>query len=304
MGKFTVIGVPLCFGSGKEGAQDGPDALRATGVISKLRAEGVEIIDKGDIDIELATELIKYRSHNKMKYADVVVGACNRLAEEVCGAIGRGELPIVIGGDHSLAVGSGSGAAMACDGELGVVWVDAHGDINTSETSPSGNMHGMPLAALMGFGDPMLVNVGRKGAKVKPENVALAAIRSLDEGEVALIERESLNVLYMKEISHLGIDVSMNKLSKVITKVKNIHLSLDIDALDSQLVPGTGTPVEDGLTIDELHKLVKFVVSSGKVKSIDLVELNPRLDRDNNRTVKLCAELFEYIINCVKTKNN
>lgn len=301
MRKITVIGVPLCLGSGKEGAQDGPEAFRATGVMSKLRTEGVEIIDKGDIHIDKVSEQMMYRSHKKMKYADVVVDTCNRLAVEVAEAIGRGELPIIVGGDHSIAVGSAAGAAIACDGDLGVVWIDAHGDINTSETSPSGNMHGMPLAALMGFGDPMWVDVGREGAKVRCENVVLAAIRSLDQGEMDLIKRESLNVIYMDEITRSGIDASQSRLSKVTKKVKNVHLSVDIDALDAQLVPGTGTPVENGLTVDQLYKLIRVVMDSGKVKSIDLVELNPRLDKDNNRTVKLCAELFEYIVDCERT---
>jgi arginase len=201
--------------------------------------------------------------------------------------------PIVLGGDHSISMGSVTGAGR---GErMGVIWVDAHADFNTPETSPSGNIHGMPLAHLCGLGDPRLVNLSRPGAKVRPEDVVLIGIRSLDAGEVKLLRERGVTVYTMKEIDVQGIPAIAERVADQFRGFAKVHVSLDADVLDPEIAPGVGTPVPGGLTYREAHLLMELLADANIVTSLDLVEVNPILDIAN-RTAKMMVELASSLL--------
>ena len=195
-----------------------------------------------------------------------------------------------------MALGSIAGASKFLGNDLSVIWIDAHGDINTDETSPSGNIHGMPLAASMGIGYDKLTSIFFDGFKIKPENVFILACRDLDAGEVALIDKLNMNVWTNKDINDKGIDVVINELLSLIKEknIKNIHLSYDIDCLDPEYVPGTGTPVNNGLSYNESKELLESILGTSLVRSMDFVEYNPDLDK-NNRTKETCIEVLKLI---------
>lgn len=201
---------------------------------------------------------------------------------------------MVIGGDHSLGLGSASGVGKSFD-DFGIIWLDAHGDINTSETSPSGNIHGMPLSALMGMGSEELVNIYAPGNKVNPQNVFLVGTRSLDEGEQALIEREQLSVYTMDMIHLKGIGFVAEDIKRKLKerKIRNVHFSIDVDSIDPRFAPGTGTRVRR-VDADEFKDFVEHILSTNLIKSMDLVELNPELDV-NDQTTNLCLDIIDYI---------
>ncbi|MBM6859492.1 arginase, partial [Clostridium saudiense] len=240
--------------------------------------------------------IIIKREKDKLKYLKQVVDANNRLATKVYEALTNNTLPFIIGGDHSLALGSIAGSSKYFGNDLGVIWIDAHGDINTELTSPSGNIHGMPLAASMGIGYDKLTSIFFDDYKVKPENVFILACRDLDQGEIELIDRLKINVWNIDEIKNGDLDKIISDLLSMIKEknIKNIHLSYDIDCLDPEYVPGTGTPVDNGLTFEESKKLLKSILGTSLVKSIDFVEYNPELD-SNNRTKETCIELLNII---------
>ena len=217
------------------------------------------------------------------------------LAHLVYSALNSNSFAFVFGGDHSLGLGSVSGASRFHD-NLAVIWIDAHGDINTSETSPSGNSHGMILGAALGEGHPDLTNLYFKGQKVKPENTYIYGARDLDEGEVVLAEELNLNLYTMDRIKKEGIEKTLEDIMDKIkeSKVDGIHLSFDIDSLDKRLVLGTGTPVDEGFSVDEIKTILKTFLDTKLVKSMDFVELNPKLD-ENDSTAKLCIELADWI---------
>ncbi|MEG1544921.1 MAG: arginase, partial [Tannerellaceae bacterium] len=206
-----------------------------------------------------------------------------------------GAFPLVIGGDHSLGLGSASGVGK-CYEDFGIIWLDAHGDINTSETSPSGNIHGMPLSALMGMGSEELINIYGQGNKVNPQNVFLVGTRSLDEGEWALIEKEQLSVYTMETIRLKGISFVAEDIKRKLRerKIRNVHFSIDVDSIDPRFAPGTGTRVPEGLMPDEFNDFIDHMLATNLIKSLDLVELNPDLDT-NDLTTKLCLHIIDYI---------
>lgn len=291
--KLGVIGMPIFYGCDRPGVEKGPKALREINIIDILKRNHI-VYDLGDIDVEVIDSNSKYVSNNKMKYLDQVVDANNKLASKVFSAINDGLIPFTLGGDHSLAIGSIAGTSSYYGSDLGVIWVDAHGDINTDKTSPSGNIHGMPLAASMGFGYKDLTSIFFDGKKVKPENVFIIACRDLDKGELELIDNLDINVWTMDYIKKNSIYKVISELNEKLKEkaIKNIHLSYDIDCLDPKYVPGTGTPVDDGLTFGDSSKLLKSILNTSLIRAIDFVEYNPAIDI-NNKTEETCVELLK-----------
>ena len=292
---ISIIGMPLFYGCDRPGVEKGPDILRENN-LDKILEKNHYVTDLGNIDVDYIESKDKFLENDKLKYLKQVVDANNRLASKVYEALTNNTLPFIIGGDHSLALGSIAGSSKYFGNDLGVIWIDAHGDINTETTSPSGNIHGMPLAASMGIGYDKLTSIFFDDFKVKPENVFILACRDLDQGEIELIENLKINVWNINDIQNSDLDKIISDLISMIKEknIKNIHLSYDIDCLDPEYVPGTGTPVENGLTFEESKKLLKSILGTNLVKSIDFVEYNPELDL-NNKTKETCIELLNII---------
>ena len=292
---ISIIGMPLFYGCDRPGVEKGPEMLRKNN-INEIFEKNHFVTDLGDIDVDYIDSKDKFLDNNKLKYLKQVVSANNRLAAKVYDALEKKTLPFIIGGDHSLALGSIAGSSKYYGNDLAVIWIDAHGDINTHETSPSGNIHGMPLAASMGIGYKELTSIFFDEYKIKPENVFILACRDLDKGEVELIENLNMNVWNINDIKNNNLDSILSDLLRIIKEknIKNIHLSYDIDCLDPEYVPGTGTPVDNGLTFEESKKILKSIFSTSLVKSMDFVEYNPELDL-NERTKETCIELLKLI---------
>lgn len=292
---INLIGVPVKYGADREGVQCGPEKLRQKGIIDVVKKYKENVYDLGNLYIPKVSEDNKYAHHKKIKYLKEITEMNNNLAHLVYSSLKAGSFPFIFGGDHSLGLGSISGASKYFN-NLAVIWVDAHGDINTDDTTPSGNCHGMPLAAALGYGDPSLVNVYFNGPKIKTENAFIIGARDLDQGEIELAEKTKLNLYTMEKIRKQGLDSVINE---IINKINNsnidaIHLSFDIDVLDKKLVPGTGTPVDGGFSLEEGKLMFKSFIETKLVKSMDFVELNPVLDV-NDSTADLCIELIDWI---------
>lgn len=283
------------MGCDREGVERAPNHLRERGLMNLIRKNGHRAFDLGNLYVPPVSEADKFARGKSMKYLDAIVEVNNNLAELVYDTLHGGAFPLVIGGDHSLGLGSASGVGKCFD-DFGIIWLDAHGDINTNETSPSGNIHGMPLSALMGMGSEELVNVYETGNKVNPQNVFLVGTRSLDAGEQALIEREQLSVYTMETIHLKGIDFVAEDIKRKLRerKIRNVHFSIDVDSIDPRFAPGTGTRVSEGLLPDEFKDFVEHMLSTNLIKSMDLVELNPDLDV-NDLTTTLCLDIIDYI---------
>ena len=292
---ISIIGMPLFYGCDRPGVEKGPDELRNNNLID-IFEENHTVYDLGNIDVEYIHPENKYLTNSKLKYLDQVVKANNGLASQVLNALENNTLPFIVGGDHSLALGSLAGSSKFFGDDLGVIWIDAHGDINTHETSPSGNIHGMPLAASMGIGYEKLTSIFFNKFKIKPENVFILACRDLDKGELELIDELNIKIWINKTIKEKGISTVTSELLDCIKEknLKNIHLSYDIDCLDPEYVPGTGTPVENGLNFEESKTLLEGIFSTSLVRSMDFVEFNPDLDI-NGKTTETCVELLKLI---------
>ncbi|ADH64407.1 arginase [Allomeiothermus silvanus DSM 9946] len=290
--RIGVLGVPMDLGAGRRGVDMGPSALRYGQLHEALESLGHSVEDYGDIDVPVVESIRSEHRQNGMAYLETIRKACQDTLEQLL-SFPTDAFPIVLGGDHSIAMGSVSGASRK--ERIGVIWVDAHADFNTPETSPSGNIHGMPLAALCGLGDPRLVNLGWEGPKVRPEDVVLIGIRSLDKGEVGLLRERGVTVYTMKEIDTLGISEIAEATAEKLQGLRKIHLSLDADVLDPEVAPGVGTPVKGGLTYREAHLLMELLADAGIVTSLDLVEVNPILDREN-RTAQMMVELASSLL--------
>ena len=292
---ISIIGMPLFYGCDNPGVEKGPKILRENNLLDIFN-KSHEVCDMGEVHVKNVSSNDKYTANAKMKYLDEVVRSNIGLADKVYESLKNSHLPLIIGGDHSLAIGSIAGASKFFEEDLAVVWVDAHGDINTFETSPSGNIHGMPLASSMGVGHETLTNFYLPRTKVNPKNVFLLGCRDLDLGELELIKEYNLNVWTMKDIKTKGIKTVLEELLENIKKnnIKNIHFSFDIDSLDPSYVPGTGTPVEDGLSFSEGKEVIETIINTSLVRSMDFVEFNPDLD-NNQKTLETCLELLKVI---------
>jgi len=274
----SIIGVPLDLGADRRGVDMGPSAIRYAGVVSRLQGMGFHVEDKGDIPVIRPQAFTETDNH---KYLHEVVDANTKLAEAVSGVMAEGRFPLVLGGDHAIALGTIAGVAKHVK-NLGVIWFDAHGDLNTGETSPSGNIHGMPLAASLGYGHPQLVNIGGFAPKIKPENVVIIGARDLDPGERALIKEIGIKVFTMHEIDKLGMARVMEEAIQHVSRhTDGVHLSLDLDGLDPHDAPGVGTPVIGGISYREGHLALEMLADADILCSAEFVEVNPILDREN-----------------------
>jgi arginase len=278
-----VLGVPMDLGSGRRGVDMGPSAIRIAGLEARLRELGHTVVDDGDITIRNMEELKV--GDVRARYLAEIARAAGVACRKVERIMSRGHFPLLLGGDHSIAVGTVSGIAAYCRSEgkkLGLLWVDAHGDINTPDSSPSGNIHGMPVAALLGFGPDKLTGIGGKFRKLDPANVALVGIRSLDEGEKHRLKELGVQVHTMADIDRHGIHRIMKKaLARVTEGVDCVHVSFDLDAVDPTVAPGVGTPVKGGLDYREAHLIMELLNDSGVMTSLEMVEVNPILDQGN-----------------------
>lgn len=281
--QIDIIGVPIDLGADRRGVDMGPSAIRYAHLHQHLTALGYTLEDKGNIEVPIQ-EMCSI-TDPKLKYIDCIIPMGRRIAGAVATSIQSGRFPLVLGGDHSLSVGSIRGAAK--QRKLGVIWVDAHADFNTAETTPSGNIHGMPLAALCGLGDPRLVSLWDETPPVlDPQRVAILGARDLDPGEKRNLREAGVMVQSMEQIDRLGMPAALERcIERVSRDVDGIYLSFDMDALDPRHAPGVGTPVNGGLTFREAHLACEVVAETSKLIGMDMVEVNPILDVQNTTAV-------------------
>ena len=283
-----MIGAPIDLGAGRRGVDMGPSAIRYAGLRAQLAEKlGLRVEDLGNVDAPVAesTEMGDDRS----RFLTQILDLCDDVSGLVEEATRRGALPLVLGGDHSVALGSVVGMARA-HGPGGVIWLDAHGDLNTPESSPSGNVHGMVLAAALGLGGGDFVREGWPLPAVEPGRLALVGVRSLDSGERELLRTLQAKVFTMSEIDRIGIEPCMREALAHTAGAAFLHLSLDLDVVDPEYAPGVGTPVRGGLSYREAHLAMEVIAESALVDSMDVVEVNPILDRENE-TGQLAVEL-------------
>ena len=287
-----IIGVPLDLGGNRRGTDMGPSAFRIAGIGDQLSRLGRTVLDKGDIATPIPE--IKGPGDPHKRYVKDIARVCQKVFQIVLGSIDEGAVPIVLGGDHSLAAGSVAAAAAALRKDrrkLGLIWVDAHGDMNTPETSDSGNVHGMPLAALLGPEPAELARLGGHTPVVAAENTVLVGIRNLDDHEKELVRASNVHVFTMKEVDRLGVAQVMERALTLAGRgTGGIHVSFDMDVCDPTIAPGVGTAVKGGLDYREAHVVMELVAESGRLTSLDLVEVNPTLDL-RNTTAELGTEL-------------
>ena len=283
----NIIGFPMDLGADRRGVDMGPSALRIAGLRERLEHLGYKVIDSGDLFIQIM-ERQKITNH-KLKYLNEIVRTAKSLAVKVEKVLDKGQFPLCIGGDHSMAIGSIAGIASFCKKnnlKLGVIWIDAHADMNTEETSPSGNIHGMPLSASMGVGNEMLTHVLGFAPKVLPENTALIGVRSIDGPEKVNIKKLNPTIYTMADIDKLGIHRVISKVLKQFKeKVDHIHVSFDLDSVDPSVAPGVGTPVAGGLSYRETHLLMESIADCGCISSLEVTEVNPILDNGNKSAI-------------------
>lgn len=287
--QIDIIGVPIDLGADRRGVDMGPSAIRYAHLQQELEKLGHQVEDKGNVEAPIAETCAI--SDPKLKYLDCIVPMARRVAGAVATSVQGGRLPLVLGGDHSLSLGSIRGAAR--DRKIGVLWVDAHADFNTPQTTPSGNIHGMPLAALCGLGDRRLVQLWEEPTPViDPGCVAILGARDLDEGEKRNLAQAGAMVMSMEQVDRLGLVASMEKaLDCVARDVDGLYLSFDMDVMDPRHAPGVGTPVTGGLTYREAHLLCELVAETGKLTGMDVVEVNSILDVQN-QTAMLAVEFI------------
>jgi len=287
--EVEVIGGTLDLGAGRRGVDMGPSAIRYAGLEQQLAEKlGVKVTDAGNV-ISPVVETAAI-GDVRARYLDQILDLCDRLSSLVEDAVARGALPLVLGGDHSVALGSLVGMAKATGGAGGVVWIDAHGDVNTPETSPSGNVHGMVLAAALGLAGEGFAREGWPLPAVDRDKVAFVGVRSLDDGERELLGRINAKVFTMSDVDRMGVEACMREALAHASGGAFLHVSLDLDAVDPEYAPGVGTPVRGGLSYREAHLAMEVVAESGLIDSMDVVEVNPILDREN-ATGQLAVEL-------------
>jgi len=286
---ITIIGMPMDLGQGRRGVDMGPSAIRYASAQALLESLGYEVEDIGDLQVP-SPESVNMENP-KLKYLSEVRNVCEKLAETVSGVVARDRFPLVFGGDHSMAIGTVAGVAKHYS-NMGIIWYDAHGDLNTGETSPSGNIHGMSLAVSLGIGHPDLVNIAGFTPKVRPENTVIIGARELDPGERDLIRHLGIKVFTMHEVDRLGMARIMDEAISIVSNgTDGVHLSLDLDGLDPKDAPGVGTPVPGGLTYRESHLAMEMLAEAGIITSAEFVEVNPILDRENH-TAKVAVALM------------
>ncbi len=291
---INVIGVPIYYGADRRGVEYGPDKLREKKLISVLGNHNHNVYDLGNMYIPEVKEYNKFYSHSNLKYLDTIVEVNKNLAHTVYSSLKAECFPLIIGGDHSIALGSISGVSRVYK-DIAVIWMDAHGDINTHDTSGSGNIHGMPLAKALNVGHKDLTNLYFEGQKLKPENVFILGARDLDAGEIELINEMKVNVFSADDIIERGIEVVVQEVIDKLKarNMKSVHLSFDLDFIDAKYVPGTGTPVSVGIDVEDTKQALKMIAETKLIKSMDFVELNVLLDK-NDITAELAIDLLDW----------
>jgi arginase len=287
---IRVIGVPMDLGQSRRGVDMGPSAIRHAGLHERLRSLGYVTEDAGNVDIP---ERATLATHPERSFLSAVVDGCTAAYDAGALAIADDRFPIFLGGDHSMSAGTVGGVSAA--GPIGLLWIDAHADANTPETSPTGNIHGMPLSALMGLGAPSLVNLGRPGPKIPFARIALIGLRDVDPGERLLLRDHGVAAFTMTDVDEHGAgDIARRALTHL-SGIERLHVSLDMDVVDPLEAPGVGTPVPGGLTYREAHLVMEVISRDGRVRSADLVEVNPILD-EHNRTAEMAVELIASLL--------
>jgi arginase len=286
--KVAVIGANLDLGAGRRGVDMGPSAIRYAGLASRLEELGHEYADLGNVETAVpeATEA----GDEHARFLSQIKETSQRIAGLVSHAARAGFVPVVLGGDHSVALGTLAGLRDV-HGPGGAIWIDAHGDLNSPETSPSGNVHGMVLAAALGLAGDRFLDEGWGLPALEPGRVALVGVRSLDDGERELLRDQDVKVFTMSDLDRLGVERSVREALAHVAGPGFVHVSLDMDAIDPDVAPGVGTPVRGGLSYREAHLTMELVAESGLASSLDVVEVNPVLDRENE-TGKLAVELI------------
>ncbi|MCU0494998.1 MAG: arginase [Chloroflexaceae bacterium] len=286
---ISLIGVPLDLGAGRRGVDMGPSAIRYAGLLPRLTEAGFRVRDLGNLAAPVAETCPTPAPGEKLRYLEPIAALCAALADRVAACIEDSQLPLILGGDHSLALGSVSGAAR--DRRLGLLWIDAHADFNTAETTRSGNIHGMPLAALTGRGHPLLTALAGQTPAIRPEHVALIGIRDLDPLEREALRWSGVRSYTMHDIDRRGMATIIEEALAVVTAgTDGFHVSFDLDVVDPQEAPGVGTPVLGGISYREAHLAMELIATSQQMISMDLVEVNPILD-ERNATAALAVEL-------------
>jgi arginase len=283
----AIIGAPLDLGQGRRGVDMGPSAIRYAGLKARLEEIGVETLDWGNVGTPVAEAVTP--GDEQARFLPQIKATCEQIAGLVVTALEQGYRPLVIGGDHSVALGSLGGLARF-HGPGGVIWIDAHGDLNRPDTSPTGNVHGMVLAAVLGLAGPGFESDAWPLPAVDPSRVALVGVRQLDQGEKDILRELGATVFPMSEVDRIGVERAVRESLARVAGTGFVHVSFDLDVLDPEVAPGVGTPVRGGLSYREAHLALELVAESGLVGSFDLVEVNPILDRENE-TAQLAVEL-------------
>ena len=291
--RIRLIGAPMDLGAGRRGVDMGPSALRVAELGSRARELGYTVEDFGDVRVKLPEQ--QEHGDSNLKYKGPILDTCTELAVAVEKSLGDGSLPVVLGGDHSVAIGSTAGLAAHLRKKkerMGLIWFDAHGDMNTPETTPSGNIHGMALAIALGLGDADLTGIGGFKPKVDPSNAVIVGPRSIDASERVVIEQSGVHVFTMRQIDERGMQAVMKDALKLaLDGASGLHVSFDLDCIDPSYAPGTGTTVPGGVTYREAHLAMEMVSDTGKLMAFDLMEVNPVLD-EHNQTANLAVELL------------
>jgi arginase len=288
-----IFGVPMDLGQDRRGVDMGPSAIRYARLQAVMEELSYQVSDLGNAGVPIP-EVVGKRE--EVKHLGVVRDVCAEVAGRAGAMVSEGLFPIFLGGDHSIALGTVSGVARALPGvRTGLIWLDAHADFNTPETSPSGNIHGMPLSALTGRGHPDLVEIGGEGPSVQTEDVVILGVRSVDREERNMIREAGVRVYTMKEIDAYGAANVVRRALGDLSHLDRVHLSFDLDVVDPDVAPGVGTPVRGGLTYREAHLVMELINEAGIITSLDVVEVNPILD-DRNGTAELAVELVASLM--------
>ena len=293
----TLIGVPLDLGAGRRGVDMGPSAFRLADIHQTVRDLGYDVIDAGDV--EVAVRETRDPGDPRMKYLAEIRATCEALRDRVGGALQAGSVPVVLGGDHSIAMGTIAGVSRfhrERGRKIGLIWFDAHGDMNTAETSPSGNIHGMPLAVALGIGEPSLTGLSGASPMVDGARAAVVGLRDVDIAERAKIKASGIGAFTMRDIDERGMRaVMVEAIERATSGTAGVHVSFDLDGVDPDLAPGVGTPSPGGLSYREAHLAMEMLADTGKVLSAELVEVNPILDRQNG-TARLGVGLLASLL--------
>lgn len=294
MTSIRLIGVPMDLGASRRGVDMGPSAVRYTELRERLEAMGHQVEDMGNVPVPFREDAAK-GAQRGARYLGAITDVCADVASRVREALAAGALPVVLGGDHALSAGSIAGASAffaATGGHVGVVWVDAHGDLNTPATSRSGNVHGMPLAALLGHGDKAMTGLAGRTPAVRVSDLAVVGLRDVDDAEKAHVRKGNLSTFTMRALDEHGVRKVMEEALSIATKdTAGLWVSFDMDVIDPADAPGVGTAVPGGITYREAHLAMEMIADTGKLVGIDVVEVNPVLD-ERNRTAEVARELI------------